>query len=69
MDDLRYAFKKLDPPLELDAVYEEARERFVDLEEFKVIESEESRKSAFEKFIRRQKVRCGDADDCVTVER
>ncbi len=94
IDDLRYAYKKLDPPVELDATYEEVSislclvsrwsdgrtearvglraggqpltvgliartqilPRIQDTPEFVALKDEDARRTAFDKFIRRQKV-------------
>ncbi|EJU03810.1 hypothetical protein DACRYDRAFT_105962 [Dacryopinax primogenitus] len=54
-DDLRYALKKLDPPLDLDSAFEDAVPRIADLEEYKVLADDEGRRGAFIKFVKRQK--------------
>ncbi|KAI5478245.1 formin binding protein [Pseudohyphozyma bogoriensis] len=55
IDDLRYAYKKLDPPVDLESSYEDNLERIQETPEFKVLEDETARRTAFEKFIKRQK--------------
>lgn len=56
-EDFRYALRKLEPPLELSASYEDALPRFKDLPEFIELTDEETRKSSYEKFIKRQQER------------
>lgn len=77
MDDLRYAYKKLDPPVDLESSYEDVSpfhcgtpvftdvtehgcvqnlERIKETPEFLALTDEESRRTAFDKFIKRQKV-------------
>ncbi|KAL8292499.1 hypothetical protein RQP46_001111 [Phenoliferia psychrophenolica] len=56
IDDLRYAYKKLDPPVDLDSTYDENLPLIEEQPEFlALIEDEPSRRLAFEKFIKRQK--------------
>ncbi|ORY29117.1 hypothetical protein BCR39DRAFT_532681 [Naematelia encephala] len=55
IDDLRYALKKVQRHIDLDMTYDEAVPHMQDLPEFKDITDEEDRKSAFDKFIKRQK--------------
>ncbi|PLW16854.1 hypothetical protein PCANC_09451 [Puccinia coronata f. sp. avenae] len=56
VEDLRYALKKLTPPIKLDAPYEEALERFSHLAEFKALEGQdEGRKEAFTRYMERLK--------------
>ncbi|CEQ40246.1 SPOSA6832_01840 [Sporobolomyces salmonicolor] len=50
VDDLRYAYKKLDPPVDLDSTYEDDTPEFQALED-----NEDARRTAFDKFIKRQK--------------
>lgn len=54
IDDLRYALRDIDPPIEPGTFYEEALPRFQDLPEFKALEDEEGRRSAYERYIKRQ---------------
>ncbi|KAI5453716.1 U1 snRNP protein [Naganishia albida] len=54
IDDLRYAMKKAEPPVDLDGTYEDAISTMEQFREFKDLD-EEGRKEAFEKFVRRQK--------------
>ncbi|PWZ03518.1 hypothetical protein BCV70DRAFT_18701 [Testicularia cyperi] len=58
IEDLRYAFKKLEPPLDLDAKYNEVIvSRISSLVEYKdaVKDSDEIPRLAWEKFVRRQR--------------
>lgn len=59
VDDLRYALKKVDPPIDVDtATYEEVVPLVNETDEWKALEgNEDARKQAWEKFVRRQKVR------------
>ncbi|KAJ7052574.1 hypothetical protein C8F01DRAFT_1170468 [Mycena amicta] len=59
-DDLRYALKKLSIPSET-VEYEAAVTLMQDLPEYKALEDEESRKAAWNKFIKRQKERQREA--------
>lgn len=58
IDDLRYALKKVQRHLDVEMSYDEALPHIQDLTEFKDILEEEDRRSAFGKYIKRQKVRC-----------
>ncbi|KIJ55313.1 hypothetical protein M422DRAFT_199451 [Sphaerobolus stellatus SS14] len=62
-DDLRYALKKLEKPIELTMTYEEAAPLIQDLPEYKALEDEEDRKAAFAKFIKRQKEKIKEASE------
>ncbi|KAG0148088.1 hypothetical protein CROQUDRAFT_670079 [Cronartium quercuum f. sp. fusiforme G11] len=56
IEDLRYALKKLTPPVELDTPYDEAVERFSHLPEFKLLEGQdEGRKEAYNRYMERLK--------------
>ncbi|GAA5885633.1 hypothetical protein JCM6882_007505 [Rhodosporidiobolus microsporus] len=57
IDDLRYAYKKLDdPPVDLDSTYEEVLPRIRETPEFVALEgNNEAARTAFDKFIKRQK--------------
>ncbi|GAA6027611.1 hypothetical protein JCM8097_007946 [Rhodosporidiobolus ruineniae] len=56
IDDLRYAYKKLDPPVDLEASYEDVLPAIQETPEFKALEgNEEATRTAFDKFIKRQK--------------
>ncbi|KIS00130.1 pre-mRNA-processing factor 40 [Cryptococcus deuterogattii 2001/935-1] len=61
IEDLRYALKKVGA-IELDMSYDQALPHMQDLEEFKEIEEEDDRKSAYEKFIKRQKEKLAEAE-------
>ncbi|WVF65736.1 hypothetical protein IAT40_000468 [Kwoniella sp. CBS 6097] len=62
IDDLRYALKKVQRHIDLEMTYEEALPHMKDLQEFKDVTEEEDRKSAFDKFIRRQKEKLREAE-------
>lgn len=55
-DDLRYALKKLPNPIDVNISYEDAIPLMEQLSEYKALE-DEGRRSAFNKFIKRQKVK------------
>ncbi|KAH9823196.1 hypothetical protein DFH28DRAFT_351553 [Melampsora americana] len=56
IEDLRYALKKLSPPIELDTPYEEATQRFSHLQEYKSLEGQEDgRKEAYNRYMERLK--------------
>ncbi|GAA5928334.1 hypothetical protein JCM10213_005710 [Rhodosporidiobolus nylandii] len=56
IDDLRYAYKKLDPPVDLESSYEDVLPRIKETPEFVALEgNEEATRTAFDKFIKRQK--------------
>ncbi|GAA5830706.1 hypothetical protein JCM11251_001050 [Rhodosporidiobolus azoricus] len=57
IDDLRYAYKKLDdPPVDLESSYEDVLPRIKETPEFLALEgNEEAARTAFDKFIKRQK--------------
>ncbi|EGG11939.1 uncharacterized protein MELLADRAFT_33054, partial [Melampsora larici-populina 98AG31] len=56
IEDLRYALKKLSPPIELDTPYEEAIERFSHMQEYKSLDGQEDgRKEAFSRYMERLK--------------
>ncbi|KZT65748.1 hypothetical protein DAEQUDRAFT_768584 [Daedalea quercina L-15889] len=61
-DDLRYALKKLSEPLDLNLSYEEAIPLIQNLPEFKALEDEEGRRTAYSKFVKRQKERLRDRE-------
>ncbi|KAF7327836.1 hypothetical protein MKEN_00363400 [Mycena kentingensis (nom. inval.)] len=68
-DDLRYALKKLSIPPET-VEYEAAVPLMQELPEFKALEDEESRKAAWNKYVKRQKERQREAaedDDAASV--
>lgn len=55
MEDLRYAMRKAEPPIDLDGTYEDALTAMRKIAEFQTLD-EEGRKETFERFVRRQKV-------------
>ncbi|KAG6890015.1 hypothetical protein C0992_003360 [Termitomyces sp. T32_za158] len=60
-DDLRYAFKKLPEPLDINLSYEEAVPLIQHLPEFIAVDDDEGRRAAFAKFVKRQKERQREA--------
>ncbi|KAG6813858.1 hypothetical protein H0H92_006265 [Tricholoma furcatifolium] len=56
-DDLRYALKKLQEPLDINMTFEEAVPLMENLPEYIAVEDEEGRRAAFAKFVKRQKER------------
>lgn len=53
IDDLRAYIKRLEPPVALSDTYDKVRPRLLKSEEFQAVISEEFRRSAFEKHLRR----------------
>ncbi|RFU79963.1 hypothetical protein TARUN_2255 [Trichoderma arundinaceum] len=53
IDDLRAHIKRLEPPVSLSDTYDKVRPRLLKSEEFQAVASEEFRRSAFEKHLRR----------------
>lgn len=62
VDALRSRIKRLDPPVRPSDTWDQVRPRVERLEEYKAIESDELRQSAFDKVIRRLKEKEEDAD-------
>lgn len=62
VDALRSRIKRLEPPVRVSDTWEETKPRLEKYEEYKVLESDELRESAFEKYIRRLKERDEDTD-------
>ncbi|KAJ3745426.1 hypothetical protein DFH05DRAFT_1487929 [Lentinula detonsa] len=60
-EDLRYALRKLPDPINLNLPYEEAVPLMEHLSEFQAIEGEGNRRTAFAKFVKRQKERMREA--------
>ncbi|KAK9898497.1 hypothetical protein P389DRAFT_193530 [Cystobasidium minutum MCA 4210] len=54
IDDFRYALKDLEPPIEPGTSYEDALPRFQDMREYKALDDEAGRRSAYERYIKRQ---------------
>jgi pre-mRNA-processing factor 40 len=54
-DDLRYALKKLPEPIDISMAYEDAVTKMEGLAEYKLLD-DTGRRSAFAKFVKRQKV-------------
>ncbi|ETS64340.1 hypothetical protein PaG_01187 [Moesziomyces aphidis] len=64
IEDLRYAFKKIDPPLDLDASFQDISARVSDLPEYKDALADDERipEWAWDKFVRRQRDKLAEAD-------
>lgn len=62
VDALRSRIKRLEPPVRVSDTWEETKPRLEKYEEYKALESDELRESAFEKYIRRIKERDEDTD-------
>ncbi|KIK61630.1 hypothetical protein GYMLUDRAFT_58693 [Collybiopsis luxurians FD-317 M1] len=60
-EDLRYALRKLPEPLDINLSYEEAVPLMEHLQEFQALEDEENKRTAFTKFVKRQKERMREA--------
>lgn len=65
IEDLRYAFKKIDPPLDLSASFEDIKGRVEGLAEYTEAMGEDERipKWAWEKFVRRQREKELEAEE------
>jgi pre-mRNA-processing factor 40 len=55
LEDLRSKIKRLDPPVSVSDTWDQVRPRVEKLEEYRVLDSDELARSAFEKVIRRLK--------------
>lgn len=62
VDALRSRIKRLEPPVRPGDTWDQVRPRVEKLEEYRAIESDELRESAFDKVIRRMKEKEEDAD-------
>lgn len=62
VDALRSRIKHLEPPVRITDTWEQVQPRLEKYEEYKAVESEELRESAFEKVLRRLKEKEEDAD-------
>ncbi|KAJ2894906.1 hypothetical protein MKZ38_007103 [Zalerion maritima] len=62
LEDLRSYLKRVDPPIPTTDSYEKTRSRIENSDEFKAVSSEDVRKAAFEKHIRRLKEKEEDAE-------
>lgn len=62
MDDLRAYLKRVDPPILFSDTYDKVRPRLLKSEEFQAVISEDSRRSAFEKHLRRLREKEEEAD-------
>jgi pre-mRNA-processing factor 40 len=62
LDDLRSYMKRLEPPISPNDTYEQVKPRIAQSEEFQAVASEEARRSAFDKHIRRLKDKEEDAE-------
>lgn len=71
IEDLRYAFKKVDPPLRLQADWDEVKQKMHDTHEWKQAEKQDERvpKWAWEKFVRRQKQKLLDSAESVDAKK
>ncbi|WVQ81638.1 hypothetical protein IAT38_003762 [Cryptococcus sp. DSM 104549] len=65
IDDLRYALKKV-KDINLDGTYEQAVPLIENLEEYKDIPDEEDRRTAFQKFVQRQKEKLAEGEGSYT---
>ncbi|KAK4201852.1 hypothetical protein QBC40DRAFT_277671 [Triangularia verruculosa] len=62
LDDLRAAMKRLEPPITVNDTYEQVKARLAQSEAFRAVNSEEARRSAFDKYIRRLKDKDEEAE-------
>ena len=53
IDDLRASLKRVEPPITLSDTYEKVRPRIAKSEEFQAVSSEDFRRTAFDKYVRR----------------
>ncbi|KAF8637609.1 hypothetical protein AX17_002678 [Amanita inopinata Kibby_2008] len=60
-DDLRYAFRKVPEPLDITLPYEEIIPSIENLAEYKALEDEEGRRTAWAKYVKRQKEKMREA--------
>lgn len=61
-DGLRAVIRRLEPPIGVDAVWEDIKPRVADSEEYIRLETEELRKEAFAKYIRRLKEKISERE-------
>lgn len=62
VEDLRIAMKRLEPPITVSDTYEKVRPRLLKTDEFQAVASEDARRNAFDKHIRRIKDKEEEAD-------
>ena len=62
VDDLRILMKRMEPPITVSDTYEKVRPRLLKTDEFQAVSSEDSRRNAFEKHIRRLREKDEEAD-------
>ncbi|UPK89306.1 hypothetical protein LCI18_000241 [Fusarium solani-melongenae] len=62
VDDLRAYMKRMEPPITLNDTYDKVRPRLLKSDEFQAITSEDARRSAFDKHIRRLREKEEEAD-------
>ncbi|KAH7170677.1 hypothetical protein EDB81DRAFT_708968 [Dactylonectria macrodidyma] len=62
VDDLRAYMKRMEPPITLSDTYEKVRPRLLKSDEFQAITSEDARRSAFDKHLRRLREKEEEAD-------
>ncbi|KAI5465966.1 hypothetical protein BGZ63DRAFT_501560 [Mariannaea sp. PMI_226] len=62
VDELRAYMKRVEPPITLGDTYEKVRSRLLKSDEFQAVASEEARRSAFDKHLRRLREKGEEAD-------
>ncbi|KAI6785573.1 Pre-mRNA-processing protein prp40 [Emericellopsis cladophorae] len=62
IDDLRSHMRRVEPPITINDSYEDVRARLLKSDEFQAVTSEESRRAAFDKHIRRLREKEEDAE-------
>ncbi|KAM0507060.1 hypothetical protein ACHAP8_000686 [Fusarium lateritium] len=62
VDDLRAYMKRMEPPITLSDTYDKVRPRLLKSDEFQAIASEDARRNAFDKHIRRLREKEDEAD-------
>lgn len=62
LEDLRAYMKHVEPPISVNDTYEKVKPRLQKSEEFQAVQSEDARRGAFEKYLRRLKEKEEDAE-------
>lgn len=62
LEDLRSHMKRMDPPIGVDDTYEQVRTRLAHVPAFQAVSSDEARRGAFEKHVRRLKEKDDEVD-------
>lgn len=62
IEDLRYGLRKVEPPIGVETTYEDALPKFKDLPEYIDLKDEDARRSAFDKYIQRQREKIAEKE-------